>query len=212
MRDETPPCRPPREAALTAIGAAGTALVALAALHVLRADLDAPSHMISEYAIGPRGWLMTLSFAAFALSSASACRALAPHATTRSGRLGLAFLALASLGLTLGALFPTDPPSTSPEDASFAGGMHGVGFLVGVPSELLSVLLLSATLRRLPRWRGALLLGLTAAMWLSLAVMVPLIVTQTPFFGLPNRTFMLSFAVWLMTAVQPIARPTSAVR
>ena len=49
------------------IGAAAVALGALALLHLVRPELEPSSHMISEYAIGPHGYLMTLSFAAFAI-------------------------------------------------------------------------------------------------------------------------------------------------
>ena len=195
-----------RGGARVAIGAASVALVALAVLHVTRPDLDPPAHLISEYARGAHGWVMTVCFAAFATSCIGLCLSLAMQATTRLARVGLALLGLAAFGLALGGLFPTDPPATAPDAMSFSGQMHGVGFLVGVPSELLCVLLLSVALRREARRSSALLLVLTAAMWLSVAVMVPLIVGQTAWFGIPNRTFMVSFGVWLMVAATPMAR------
>lgn len=51
-------------AAATLIAAA-----AVLALHVLRPDLEPASHRLSEYAIGPWGWLTTSVFAALAVAS-----------------------------------------------------------------------------------------------------------------------------------------------
>jgi Protein of unknown function (DUF998) len=73
------------------IGAATVALGALAILHLVRPDLEPSSHMISEYAIGPHGYLMTLSFAAFAISSVSLFVALLRSARGVLGRVGLGF-------------------------------------------------------------------------------------------------------------------------
>ena len=46
--------------------ASATAIIALLALHALRADLPPATHMISAYAVGRHGWVMTLCFYAFA--------------------------------------------------------------------------------------------------------------------------------------------------
>ncbi|MBK9976817.1 MAG: DUF998 domain-containing protein [Gemmatimonadetes bacterium] len=51
------------------LAASATAILALLALHALRADLSPATHMISEYAVGAHGWVMTLCFYAFALAS-----------------------------------------------------------------------------------------------------------------------------------------------
>jgi hypothetical protein len=42
-------------------------------------------------------------------------------------------------------------------------------------------------------------------MWISLGVMMRLIITQTVYFGIPNRTFMVSFALRLILAGRPLA-------
>lgn len=41
--------------------------IALVALHVLRPDYVPRSHMISDYAVGPHGWIMTIAFLALSL-------------------------------------------------------------------------------------------------------------------------------------------------
>lgn len=198
----------PPFAASVAMSAAVLAVVALGLLHVLERDLAPASHMISEYALGASSWLMTVCFAAFATSSASLLIALRPHVRTRVGRIGLGFIFLAAVGLALAAVFPTDPASTQPEDMSFAGRMHGVAFMVGVPGELFGVLLVTLALRR----RSLVLLA--AMEWLSLALMIVALVLAAPqpgapaqgWFGIPNRTFMVSYALWLTMAAWAVAR------
>jgi Protein of unknown function (DUF998) len=193
-------------AARVAIGAAALALVTLALLHPLRPDLSPSAHMISEYAVGPWGWVMTLCFAAFATSSGSVL-VLAWSRVKTLGRVGLVFLGFATIGLALAVVFPIDPTATSQEAMSFSGRMHGVGFMIGVPGELLSVLLLTIALRK------PALTVLAAGVWISLGLMVYAIVSSGMhpgdpphgWFGIPNRTFMSLYALWLVVTARTLA-------
>ena len=90
-------------AARGVIGAAGLALLALGALHILRPDLDPSRQMISEYAVGRFGWLMTVCFALFAAASGSLFVSLMGNTSTLVGRIGLIFLLMAATGLAMGA-------------------------------------------------------------------------------------------------------------
>ena len=195
----------PRQTASSTIGAAAVALAALALLHLVRPELQPSSHMLSEYAIGPHGYLMTLSFAAFAISSVSLFAALLPSARGVLGRVGLGFLVLAATGLAIGGAFAMDPTTTNQEAMSSSGKMHGVGFMIGVPSQLLAVLFLSLALRRRPTWAAVPLLTIALVAWASLAIMVPLLVQQR-FFGIPNRVFMVAYGVWLILAARPLVK------
>lgn len=188
-----------------AFWASAVALLSLLVLHVLRPDLVPTSHMISEYAIGPYGAVMGVSFGAFALGSLALLVALVGPARGASGRVGLVFLFLTAVGLALGGAFPMDPTTADQSRMSFSGRMHGVGFMIGVPSELLAVLLVSLALRRQAPWAGARLPLWAAAVWLSLVVMVPLLM-QMRYFGIPNRTFMVAYGIWMMLAAWPLTR------
>jgi hypothetical protein len=199
------------------VGAAGLALVALAALHVLKPEIRPSSTMISQYALGRHGWLMSLCFSAFAGASACLFVALLADVPTLLGRVGVAFLLTSAVGLGMAARFPMDPVSRPPERMSFSGRMHGVSFLIGVPSQILAVLLLSMALRARHFPTEVLLFALTAAIWLSLALMITIMLMVGPgkapnpdgperFLGLPNRLFMVSFAAWLIAAAWPLVR------
>jgi len=198
------------------MGAAALALTALAALHILKPDIDPSRTMISKYALGRHGWVMALCFAAFAAASACLFTALVAHATSLLSRIGLAFLLSAAVGLAMAARFPMDPVSTPPKPMSFSGKMHGVSFLISVPCQILAVLLLSLALGAQTPAASLLLLMVTSVIWLSLAIMIAIMLMVGPgkppnpdgpekFLGLPNRLFMVAYGVWLMAAAWPIA-------
>jgi hypothetical protein len=201
-------------AARGAIGAAGLASLALGALHILRPDLDPSRQMISEYAIGRFGWLMTVCFALFAAASGSLFVALMGNTSTLVGRIGLIFLLVAATGLGMGAAFQTDPISTAPDAMTFSGRMHAMSFMIGVPGVLFATLLLSLALRTYETWVGLPLLSLTAIIWLSLAVMaVAIVVTMkhlgvdvSSIVGWTNRLFMAAYALWVIVVAWPMAR------
>ena len=201
-------------AARGAIGAAGLALLALGALHILRPDLDPTRQMISEYAIGRFGWLMTVCFALFAAASGSLFVALMGNTSTLIGRIGLIFLLVAATGLAMGAAFRTDPMSTAHDAMTVSGRMHGMSFMIGVPGVLFATLLLSLALRTHETWASLPLLSLTAIIWLSLAVMaVAIVITMkhlgvdvSSIVGWTNRLFMAGYALWVIVAARPMAR------
>lgn len=179
------------------LAASATAILALLALHALRADLSPATHMISEYAVGAHGWVMTLCFYAFALASLALLGALATRVRGVVGWLGLACLLVTAAGLAIGGAFPMDPTTNDPALMSRSGQLHGLGFMLGVPGELLAVLLLTLHLRTQPAWKARPLAVLAGAVWLSVVVMVPLLMNNGAF-GIPNRTFMLSYGAWMI--------------
>lgn len=204
-------------AARAVIGAAALAVTALATVHVLKPDVHPSRNMISLYALGRHGWVMALCFAAFAVASACLFVALVSQVPSLLGGIGLAFLLLASVGLAMAARFPMDPVSTPPAQMSFSGKMHGVSFLMGVPCQILSVLLLSLALGNRATYASPLLLELTAVIWTSLGAMIAIMLMVGPgktpnpngpekFVGLPNRLFMVAYGVWLIVVAWPIAR------
>ena len=196
---------------------AALALMALATLHVLKPDIHPARTMISQYALGQYGWVMALFFGGLAAASSCLFAALIPHVSSALGRTGLALLLAAAVGLAMAARFPMDPVSTPPAQMSFSGRMHGVAFMIGVPSQLLAVLLLSLVLGKQASQASLLLLALTVVIWLSLAVVITIMLIVGPgkpsnpdgperFLGWPNRLFMVAYGVWLMVAAWPTAQ------
>jgi hypothetical protein len=203
-------------AARATIVAAAVSLLALIALHILKPDLHPSRTMISRYALGPYGWMMALCFAAFGVGSGSLAVAMAPHVRSLGGRFGIALLLTAAVGFVMAARFPMDPVNTPRAQMSHSGRMHGVAFLLGVPSMVLAVAVLPLALRGQlsSPW---LLMTIAAVVWISLIVMLGIMLRVGPgkppdpngpdrLVGLPNRSLMVAYAVWLMIAAWPVAR------
>src|SRR3954470_8630468 len=84
-------------------------VIALIVMHLIRPDYTIVDHMISDYAVGRFGWIMTTAF----LAAGAGCLALAiglfrGGPPTWLGRVGSAALIVASVGLIITAIFPTD--------------------------------------------------------------------------------------------------------
>ena len=204
-------------AARAVIGAATLALIALTALHVLKPDVHPSRTMVSQYALGRHGWVMALCFAAFGAASGCLFAALIAYVSSLLGRIGLAFLLAAAVGLVMAARFPMDAVSTPRAQMSFTGRMHGIAFMIGVPCQILAVLLLSLALGNQPPHASLPLLAITAVVWLSLGAMTAVMLIVGPgkapsprgperFLGFPNRLFMVAYGVWLMEVAWPMAR------
>ena len=202
-----------------AFGAGAAGLLLLLALHFAKPDLSPSWHMVSEYAIGRHGWLMTACFVALAASSLALLVALVPHTSSLLGWLGLAFLLATAAGYTLAAVFPTDPISVSPENASSAARLHAMAFAIGVPCFILASQLISFALIGDSRWDGVRLAayGLAHLNWIALGAMVAIIATMLPkaggfgpevLIGWPNRLMFITYFGWLMATAWPLARPT----
>ena len=203
-------------AARAAIVAAAVSLLALTALHILKPELHPSRTMISRYALGPYGWMMALCFAAFGVASGSLALAMVRHMRSLSGRIGIALLLTAAVGLVMAARFPMDPVNTPRAQMSHSGRMHGVAFLLGVPSMVLAVAVVSLALgsQLVYAW---VLMTIAAVVWISLIVMVVIMLKVGPgnppdpngperFVGVPNRSLMVAYAVWLMVVAWSAAR------
>jgi hypothetical protein len=133
-----------KSAAALAVAAAVTSGLSLLMLHVLSPEFEVSWRMVSEYANGNYGWLLTVVFVSWAVASWALAFALRPLWTTWLGRFGLVFLVLAGVGEMMGGIFDINHP------------LHGAAFGIGVPSLTLAAILVTLALRRtgvdIPIW------------------------------------------------------------
>jgi hypothetical membrane protein len=188
--------------AVTAISCFVYFALALVVMHLLRPDYAPASHMISDYAVGPYGWVMTTAF----LSLSGGCLTLA-WGLSRGGprsmlaRGGVALLGLASAGLAVTAAFPTDLPGGP---ATRAGDIHGVSFLVNVASLIGASVLITMGMGGQPGWREHQWTSATLAALAGLALVLQFLTLRrgAPY-GLANRLFATLLVTWLLaTAVR----------
>ena len=130
--------------ATAAIAAAAVSALALLALHVVSPEYGPSWRMVSEYANGKHGWLLTVMFVTWAVSSWALALAVWPIGGSWLGRIALLFLILAGVGQLMGGLFDINHK------------LHGAAFGIGVPSLTIAALLVSLALRRagtdVPMW------------------------------------------------------------
>jgi hypothetical protein len=198
-----------RTAALLSFAGAATFVVLLAALHFIKPELDPSWHFISEYAIGRYGWVMVLAFLSLALSYVSLFVAIRAHLQTIAGRIGLALLLVSALGLTIAAIFTTDPITVSEDAVTTEGTLHNVGGTLGIAMPIAAALI-GWKLARNPAWSSAKrpiiwATGLALVAFVVSFVSLGVMVSQSGgkfgpdvLVGWPNRFEIVVYSVWLM--------------
>lgn len=211
-----------RTSARLAVAGAAVFLLLLGVLHVVKSELDPSWHFISEYAIGRHGWLMVVAFASLGLGCVALFAAIRSQATTKGGRVGLAFLLVAAVGLVIAAAFTSDPVTAVGEEVTTHGTVHGVGTVLGTLGIPIAAVLIARALRRNPRWTDARcpLVAATAlalvgflVFELSFAAMVPgeELGPGVPI-GWPNRILIVTYAIWLLVLGALAARRPNGTR
>ena len=212
-------------AARLSIGAAVTALVLLGALHMLSPEFAPSWRMVSEYANGRYGWVLSLMFASWAISAWALAYAIWPQAKTIAGKIGLVLLIVAGIGEVMGGLFDINHP------------LHGLAALIGIPTFPIAAMLISVSLSRTPPWSDVrkALLWTANLTWISVLLMagtfIIMIVTFTQVGGdmtadattvttLPsgvialvgwaNRFLVIIYNVWVMVVASRTAQVTSS--
>jgi uncharacterized protein DUF998 len=178
---------------------ASAAFIALlAALHVLRPDLDPSWRFISEYELGDFGWLMRLAFGCLAVSCLTLCWAIVPYLRGVIGYVGIALVLLAAFGMALAAVFAPHPVNR----------LHEVGAMLdhlpfGAP-------LVNWGLARNPAWKRSRRMLLVTAFLplLGLIVFIASMAIMLPrndgkpgpnvLVGWPNRVMILAHCAWIM--------------
>ncbi len=204
-----------RTAARLSLFTAALFLVLLAVLHVIKPELDPSWRMVSEYAIGDNGWLMSLAFLSLALSCVSLVIALRWQVPTIGGKIGLGLFLVTALGLTLAGIFKTDPITISPAAVTLSGNLHGLGALLGLPTFPIAATLISLSLTRNKAWVASkrAYLWMLGLAWVSLVVFVTAMATMfkgtfnpTVLIGWPNRLLMVTQCAWMMTVAWQMVR------
>jgi hypothetical membrane protein len=207
-------------AAWIAIAASGAAAALLISLHVLSPEFSPAWRMISEYANGQHGWVLSLMFIAYGLSILALAVAIRPHFNTRRQNFGLALLVLSGIGAASAAQFDLNQAV-----------LHELAGVVGILCLPIAAMLTRPSLAATaPSGRAKNLILLAANLtWLSvvlwIASFVLMIVTfllalgglpETPPEELPagviavvgwtNRLMVLSAWCWVATVARHVIR------
>lgn len=200
-------------AARLAIASSVAVLVLLTGLHALSPEFDPAWRMVSEYANGHYGWVLSLMFAFWAISSFTLAWAIRPQVTTRASQVGLVFLIAAGVGEAMASVFDINNP------------LHELAAFIGILGLPVAAMLIGVHLSRTRPWSIAktLLVWTANLPWMSvvlfIATFVLMIATftlsgaqvdpQTQITVLPpgvigivgwaNRFLVVVYCLWVMT-------------
>jgi len=213
-------------ASQTSINAARIAIAAVLTYHVLlfalifiRPDLDPYWHPISEWAIGPHGWIMVLAFLISATSYGALFIAIRKQAPGILGKTGLAILFICFIGTIMVGVFITDPMpepgsiETTEISISTTGMLHIIGggaalFLLPFASLLINLSIAWKNQARKNSKRILLITGFIPLLgWIGFMIHLNLYVIplgdyaygpEVPL-GWPPRILLLTYMVWVIT-------------
>ena len=127
-------------AARLSIAASIAALLSLAVLHVLSPEFAPSWRMVSEYANGNYGWVLSMMFIFWAISSWILAFSIWSEVKTTAGKVGLYFLIASGIGEAMAAVFDINH------------SLHGLASLIGIGSLPIAAMLISTSLGRTDTW------------------------------------------------------------
>ncbi len=183
---------------LIAIGGIVYFFVAVVALHMLRPEYNPVNHAVSNYAVGPYGYLMTSAFYALALSLFALAIGLARSmALTTQAQVAMLLLNIASIGIVVMGIFPGDAHALHPP-ATITGIVHWLAASVSFLSIMIAAFILSNCFKTDERWqafqRPAFALALAMVVALLLYGMLALI----GWIGIGQRIYITVSLTWLL--------------
>jgi hypothetical protein len=192
---ELPAKQAARLATLAIVGI-GYFLVAVVTLHFLRPDYNPISRAVSQYAVGPYGFLMTSAFFSLSLGSLALVIGLF-HGVSETGRswIGLVLLGIWGVGIFIAGIFSTDlngAPQTN------SGQIHVMASVFSFFSLILAALLLSWRFKNDEKWSSFHRPALMFALLMLLAFVGLFVYINTGFGGLSQRIFIVAFLLWLL--------------
>lgn len=214
-------------AAWLSIVAAVIVLSLLVSLHVISPEFDPSWRMVSEYANGQHGWVLSLLFVAWAINSWALAFAIRLQLPTTWGKIGLLFLVMTGAGEAMAAVFDITHP------------LHNMADLLGIPCLPVAAMLISVQLSRTPTWYPVkkVLLWTANLTWVSVVIAAStfalLLITysqaggdlnasSTSVTALPvgtiglvgwaNRLLVVLYCVWTVTVAWQFIRLKSSIK
>jgi hypothetical protein len=194
-------------------------LAILFLLHFLEPEFDPSWRMISEYALGRYGWLMSLAFFCWGGSVLALLVALWPTLQGIGGLIARGWLMLIVAALFGAGIFKTNP-ITDTTTISMANTLHTLCGAVVILTFPIVASLISRTLSRNQEWMAARhqLLWSTLLVWFGqLAFFSSIIISNAinpsagrvgpeVYLGWPNRFMVVVYIAWLVMVASRVAQ------
>jgi len=184
--------------ALIAIGGMVYFVVAVVGLHFLRPEYNPINHAVSNYAVGPYGYLMTAAFYVLALSVFALALGLTRSiALTNLSRVAILLLCLASSGMVVLSIFPGDVHALHPP-ATITGVIHWTAASISFLSIMIAAFLLSSSFKSDERWQEFRRLCFILALAMVGALLLYGILALVGWIGIGQRIYIAVCLVWLL--------------
>lgn len=175
----------------------------------LRVEVSPFYRYVSDYANGPYGALFT--GALLIHGTANLGIAAGMNATIQGSpwaRRGIVLFGIASVGLIIGGLFPTDPLGTA---RTFQGNLHSAAAASGFVTEFLALLCLARGFIAEPAWRSHvdITMRLAALAAVGLAWLPVAVILDRGFPGLAERAVLGTFLAWEIATAIRLARSSA---
>src|ERR687894_1630047 len=185
-----------RVLALLTIGGIATFLFNLTALHFLRPDVNPVVEPISNYAVGPYGFLFTAADIGYGLAALTLMVGLyLSIAPPSRSYVGLFLLALYGVSVLLAGIFPIDVGG----EATTFGIIHNIVGNISFFGFPIAVILLSLGMGKDERWRSFRRLALALSLLVVLTVILTIVGSNLGIgFGVTQRIANVAALVWML--------------
>jgi uncharacterized protein DUF998 len=181
-----------------AIGGIVYFVVAIIILHVLRPEYNPINHAVSNYAVGPYGYLMTAAFYTLALSVFALALGLARSMVlTNQARVALLLLNIASVGMIVMGIFPGDVHALHPP-ATVTGVIHWTAAGASFASIMIAAFILSRCFKTDERWQAFQRSTLVLAMAMVAALLAYGALALVGWIGVGQRVYIAVSLIWLL--------------
>jgi hypothetical protein len=183
---------------LIAIGSIVYFVVAVVMMHFLRPEYNPVNHAVSNYAVGPYGYLMTAAFYALALSLLALVLGLHRSITlTNLSRVAVLLLCLASIGMVVMGISPGDVHALHPP-ATITGVIHWTAAGISFLSIMIAAFLLSIFFRTDERWQAFQRPCFVLALAMVGALLLYGILALVGWIGIGQRIYIAVCLIWLL--------------
>jgi hypothetical protein len=206
-----------RVLALLAIVGIAAFLLSLAALHFLRPDVNPVLEPMSNYAVGPYGFLLTAADIGSGLAALSLMFGLYLGIAPR-GRsyVGLFFLGVYGVSALLAGFFPIDVGG----EVTTVGTIHNIVGNIAFFVFPIAAILLSLGMGKDEQWRSFRRTALAVSFAAVLTVILTIVSSNIGLFGLTQRLANFTVLLWILlvglrlrsVAQGALARQASRVR
>lgn len=190
-----------RRASLVCLTATIYFLSAVVGAHLISPQYDMLRDYISDYAVGPRGWVYGSAYWASFFGCVSLAIALwqlvPPHDLSR---IGAALMAIMGMTYLIDFFYPTDILLPGAPPVTLTGNVHFVAPVIGWLLFPFSAILITRRLRRHPAWESSYrtLMALCVMSITLLIALVVVVLLKAPIGGLIEKAFILDRNVWIL--------------